>query len=226
MRQLFLPITWKVSNSVADFVVNECNKYAFEMLNKWPDEIQQRIVCLIGETGSGKTHLANLWADKNKATFLCHSDLFNAVMAISDEQSHNKCYILDDADEIEDKMLIYYIYNTISEKSVFLLMTSKSDPCKWEIDLADIRSRLSTITKVNIQNPTDDAMVYILKKLLNRIGILANEDILSYITNRIERTYDAIHKVIEMLSQSIAYKKHKLNMEIVREIFREQFTKN
>ncbi|MDR1289535.1 MAG: hypothetical protein LBJ77_04085 [Holosporales bacterium] len=186
-----LGFSWKV----ADFIVSGCNRYVFEWLEKWPSErIKDNFVCLVGEGGSGKSHLANIWANRVDADVITSgSDIFSKWYEISSSDTTQKHFVLDDADQIGDDILLYYIYNTVKEKRGHVLMTAKSPPSRWRIKLPDIRSRISTISVINIQGPNDEEMKKIFEKMLERRGIRVHEEVINYICNRIDRSYGAMN---------------------------------
>ena len=109
-KQLPLPISWAFSKKLKDFVVSDCNRYAFEWLEKWPFKIRENFVCLVGEKGSGKTHLANIWAERLNADIINSSDdVFNKWYAIASAENEQKYFVLDEADKILDDVLLFYI---------------------------------------------------------------------------------------------------------------------
>ncbi|MDR1034547.1 MAG: hypothetical protein LBL32_01265, partial [Holosporales bacterium] len=158
---------WGFSWKALDFIVSGCNRYVFEWLEKWPSEkIKDNFVCLVGEGGAGKTHLANIWATRVSADVIkSYSDIFSRWYELSSTEITQKYFVLDDADQIGDDILLYYIYNTIKEKNIHVLMTAQNPPARWNIKLPDIRSRISTINVINIHGPNEDEMKQIFGKM-------------------------------------------------------------
>ena len=109
-KQLSLPISWAFSRNIIDFVVSDCNRYAFEWLEKWPFKIQDNFVCLIGENGAGKTHLAHIWADRLGAEMVRSFDILNKWYDIASVENHQKYFVLDDADTLNDDILLFYTF--------------------------------------------------------------------------------------------------------------------
>ncbi len=216
MRQLPLPISWAFSKDARDFVVSDCNRYAFEWLEKWPLKIQSNFVCLIGEKGAGKTHLAHIWADRLGAEFLKPENAFSQWYDLANAESNQKYFVLDDADMLGDDILLFYIFNTIREKNAYLLMTSKQYPNKWELKFEDIKSRLATVDSIRIQKPNEKAMVSIIEKMLRQRGLIATHEIVEYLANRIERTYESICYWVNKIDSNQFDKKHKLNIQDIR----------
>ncbi|MDR1391470.1 MAG: hypothetical protein LBI95_03880 [Holosporales bacterium] len=215
-NQLHLPISWAFSIKSEDFIVNECNQYAFKWLEKWPFKIHDNFVCLVGEKGAGKTHLSTIWANKLNAKIVTSSNnIFSEWYGIS-ETNEQRYFVLDDADEINDDLLLFYIYNTIREKNSYLLLTSKTPPSKWGLKFEDIRSRVATINVIKIQSPNEAAMISIIKKMLLHCGIKTDEKIVSYIANRIERSYESINYWINQFDTTLKRKQSKFSIKFIK----------
>src|SRR5262249_38554 len=78
-RQLLLALDHSVSFSREDFLQGPPNLAAFNLVERWPDW-PDRVVALVGPQGSGKSHLAAIWAEVAgarvlSAKLLSHTDL-------------------------------------------------------------------------------------------------------------------------------------------------------
>ena len=221
LKQLSLPISWAFSKKRKDFVVSDCNRYAFEWLEKWPFKIKDNFVCMVGEKGSGKTHLSGIWAERLNADIINASDdVFNKWYSIVSSENTQKYFVLDDADLIKDDIVLFYIYNTIKEKNAYLLMTAARSPNKWDLKFKDIKSRLSILNIIRIQRPNEAAINSIIEKMLLQRGILVKENVVDYISNRIERSYESINYWINKLDSLLIDKKSGLSIKIVKEIIK------
>ena len=219
MRQLPLPLSWSFSKDVKDFIVSDCNRYAFGWLEKWPLRIHSQIVCLVGEAGAGKTHLAHIWAEKMEATWFGNVDICYDTISNEFEQISNKFFVLDDADEVKDELLLFYLFNTIKSSNSYLLLTAKNYPNTWHLGLEDIRSRLSTVDVVQIHKPNDTAMSLIISKMLFQRGLIASDEVITFIANRIERSYASIAYWVNRIDTSLIDRNHKLSIHSVKSLF-------
>ena len=68
-RQLVLALDHSVSFAREDFMQGPSNTAALALVQRWPDW-PDRIVAIIGPEGSGKSHLASIWADATGARIL------------------------------------------------------------------------------------------------------------------------------------------------------------
>jgi chromosomal replication initiation ATPase DnaA len=209
-RQLSFSIRWTFSTKSADFVVSENNSYAFEWLEKWPFKIKDNFVCIVGESGSGKTHLANIWAARFGADVIsATSGVFEKWYELVVADLESRYFVLDDADQIDEEILLFCIYNTILEKDAYLLMTAKTAPALWGLKLLDLKSRISTINVINIKRPDDKTMAEIMDKMLRQRGIQATRECVEYIVNRIERTYSAMNYWVRRIDASLGRGRNK-----------------
>ena len=215
MKQLPLPISWAFSKNVNDFVVDECNSTAFMLLEQWPLKIRTNFVCLVGETGSGKTHLAHVWADRLGAKFLTSANIED--MLLSETVTH-PYYVLDNADNISDDILLFNIYNKIKEMDAYMLMTAQRYPAKWDTKYNDVKSRLKTIDIITIKKPNEVAINKILDQMLLQRGIICTSDVITYITNRIERTYESMIYWVNRIDEFRQTMHGKMTLKAVREV--------
>lgn len=218
-RQLQLPVSWHLSYRADEYVVSECNRYAFDWLEKWPFQIQENFACIVGEKGSGKSHLAEIWAQRvNAEVISVHNGFFDKWFDISSNINNKKYFVLDDADTIDDDILLFYVYNTIKEHNIYLLLTAKTPPIQWDIKLADVRSRLLTINVVDIHKPDEEVVFGIIKQMLKQRGFeTLPETIINYIGNNVERSYESINYWINKIDSSLP-QKSKLTLSFVKTI--------
>lgn len=214
-KQLTLPVPWSLSYKPEEYVVSDCNSYAFDWLEKWPFRIHENFACIVGGKGSGKSHLAGIWAKRVGAdVFGAKSGVFEKWFDMSSNVK-SKYFVLDDADMIEDDVLLFYIYNTIKEHNAYLLLTAKNPPIRWNIQLSDVRSRLLTINVLNIHKPDDIAIFGIVRQMLKQRGLDPQDSVVSYIVNNVERSYESINYWIDRID-SMVNKNSKLSLGLVK----------
>src|ERR1700733_13765163 len=76
-RQLALALDHAESFAREDFLPGPCNAAALALVDRWPDW-PVRTVVLVGPEGSGKSHLAAIWAATAGARFLAARALATA----------------------------------------------------------------------------------------------------------------------------------------------------
>ena len=65
-KQLYFDIEDNPSFDEDNFIVSSSNQNASKYLNKWPSWVSNFVI-LFGESGVGKSHLANIWLQKSNA---------------------------------------------------------------------------------------------------------------------------------------------------------------
>ena len=75
-NQFSLNLENKLNHEKNNFLVSKCNKKAFDLIERWPNW-QSRKLIIIGQKGSGKTHLSNIWQKKSNAIFFNINDYKN-----------------------------------------------------------------------------------------------------------------------------------------------------
>ena len=73
LRQELFNFNFNKSLQQNDFFVSESNFYAYNLLLSWPK--WKKIVNIFGERYSGKTHLIEIFLEKNKGIVVNLSDL-------------------------------------------------------------------------------------------------------------------------------------------------------
>lgn len=217
IKQLVLPITWRLPYEKSEYVVTECNKYAFQWLEKWPIKIRENFVCLTGDSGSGKSHLAYLWARRVGAEIInCKAVIPNKLFDLSCNLGDIKFLVIDDADYINEDVLLFCLYNTIKSSDAYALFVAKEPPIRWNIKLADVRSRLFTMSILNIKKPDENSMATVIRQLFKQRGILITNNIVNLLLNNIERSYSSVLNLINAIDVA-SLEKGKLTTQIVKQ---------
>ena len=74
LNQLLLNFNHKQNFNYNDFYVSKSNFYAFQLIEKWP-KWEKNILNIYGEKFSGKTHLINIFLNKNKGIKVNENDI-------------------------------------------------------------------------------------------------------------------------------------------------------
>jgi DnaA regulatory inactivator Hda len=222
-QQLLLNLTLKPNYSKIDFIESSCNWEAMQWIQRWPNW-SVKMIAIYGEPGCGKTHLAHIWQEKANARFLTPTDILNLtpLEAARDEQA----FVLDDADvlfqkegpEGENEDWLFHFYNLVKEKRADLLMCSRHPPTQWNVKLPDLRSRLTTILSVSVNSPDEDALRAVLFKLCSELGMSLSPDVADYILRRVERSFENVRALVNILNQNTLSTHRQLTLGLVREI--------
>ncbi len=194
----------------ANFIVSACNAQALATIDAWPAWPDGKLA-LIGPEGSGKTHLASLWADRVDAVVANARTLTEAAIP------RGRPILLEDVDaEAADETLFHVISRTDAEASV--LLTARTAPRAWRTDLPDLRSRLNALMVADLQSPDDVVLGGMLDRFFRERNIVAPRSVLDYLLRRMERSAPAALAVVQRIDEAAAAERRNITRELAREV--------
>ena len=200
-----------------DFYLSKSNKHVFDFLNIWP-KWENNFVNVIGEKLSGKTHLMNIFLQKNKGI------KFHGKSLRDDDLKKIKIYeniIIEDLSSDINEKLLYSLFNLIEQDNKFIIVTSTEPIVNITFDLKDLKSRTKNFILLNIEKPEDDLIFAIILKNLSDRQITLDNKFIEYIVKRIERSYSKIYDFIYKIDQLSLKKKKSIDFKIIKEILGE-----
>ena len=98
---------------------------------------------VIGEPGSGKSHLAAIWAGTAGARSLAARSIGTASLPAAFATG---ALVLEDLAEGRfDECALFHLINAAREERAFVLITARSAPAAWNIAVPDLASRLRVL---------------------------------------------------------------------------------
>ena len=195
-RQLAFDLPHGESFDRQDFLPSAANADALAMIERWPDW-PAPVLALIGPAGSGKSHLAAIWAETAGARFLSCRALGEADLP---RALATGALVLEDvASTAFDQRALFHLLNLTCEEQAFVLITAQSPPSGWPIGLADLGSRLRAIPIVTLHAPDDALLRGVLVKLFADRQLQVDEALLAFLLNRLERSLVAAKDVVARL---------------------------
>ncbi len=80
-----------------------------------------------------------------------------------------------------------------------MLITARAPPSAFQIELRDLRSRLRAVPTVSLLPPDDHLFRALIVKFCADRQLAVDEAVVSYLATRIERSYAALRKAVELL---------------------------
>lgn len=197
VNQIPLPLAYVPRLGEADFFVSAANADAVAWLatpQRWP--MPQTL--LVGPQGSGKTHLARLFAGRNSST------------------------VIDDADRHGDAEALFHAWNAATPDTP-LLLTARAPPREWRHGLADLASRLAATPLVRLGDPGDDLLAALFAKHLSDRGLRVPADVTAYILMRLERSAAAVSEAVAALDALSLAERRSITVPLARELLETQF---
>ena len=200
-----------------DYYLSKSNKHVFDFLSTWP-KWERNFVNVTGEKLSGKTHLMNIFLQKNKGIKLEGKSLKN------NDLKKIRIYeniIIENLSSDVDEKLLYSLFNLIEQDNKFIIVTTAKPIVNISFDLKDLKSRAKNFILLNIEKPDDELIFAIILKNLSDRQISLDDKLIEFIIKRIERSYSKIHDFIYKIDQLSLKKKKSIDFKIIKEVLGE-----
>ena len=177
------------------------------MIDAWPDWPAQLVV-LAGPVGSGKSHIASIWAETADAQVVSSAEFSDVSAKLVEQAAAGKNLVLEDmGHQPVDETGFFHLLNTIRSSGSFCLLTSRSWPREWPIELADLKSRLLAAQLVELREPDDELIKKVMAKLFADRQLQVDAHVIEYCVLRMERSLEtAARLVAEMDALALARK--------------------
>ena len=218
LRQQLFNFKFNKSLNSNDFFISDSNFYAYNLLLSWP-KWEKKIINIFGERYSGKTHLIEIFLEKNKGLKVDLNDLENYDL---DRLRFKENIIIENLSEGLDETLFYSLIDTIDKYNNFLILTSNKSLSKLNIKLDDLKSRLKNCLFAEIQKPDDILIQALITKNLADYQISLDSKLIDFISKRIERSYSKIKEFVCTIDEISLKKKKPINLKIIKEILEEK----
>lgn len=214
-RQLALALCHAENFAREDFLSGPSNAVALALVDAWPDW-SHRTVMLTGPEGSGKSHLAAMWAQAAGARLIAARAVEEANVPAA---LATGALVVEDvaAGSFEEKAL-FHLLNLAREQEAFVMLTARTPPATFAI--ADLTSRLKALPVVAIAPPDDGLLRAVLLKLFSDRQLAVDEALLGYVGTRIERSFAAARAVVALLDAEAMRRKRPLTRALAAEILR------
>jgi chromosomal replication initiation ATPase DnaA len=216
-RQLVLALGHAESFAREDFLAGPSNAAALALVEGWPDW-PARVMTLVGSGGSGKSHLAAVWAEASgarvlSARLLGETDL-PAALATG-------ALVLEDVDPARvDERALFHLLNLAREDEAFVLMTARTSPAAFPVVLRDLASRLRAVPTVALAPPDDVLLRSLIVKLAADRQLSVDEALVNYLANRIERSFAAARAAVNRIDQEAMRQHRPVTRALAAELFR------
>lgn len=216
-RQLTLDLPHAESFRRDDFLSDPSNGAALTLIERWP-EWPDRIVAIVGPSGSGKSHLAAIWADYAGARIV---DAASLVREEVPRALATGALVLEDlSPQRIDEAAMFHLLNLARQEAAFVLITAKSRLELEGYPLADLASRLRAIPVVTMSPPSDALLAAVLVKLFADRQIAVDEDVVAYLVPRIERSLAAARATVAALDAAALSRGRGVTRPLAAELLR------
>jgi chromosomal replication initiation ATPase DnaA len=219
LKQLPLGLSLPTSWAREDFLVAEGNEAALTALDSWPHwPGQASAFVLHGPEGSGKTHLAHVWAEASGAKIVGPE----AVTVAAVDGLAQQALVVDDADRVTDAAALFHLINLMRERRHGLLLTGAKPPALWAFTLPDLMSRLKAMPAAGIEQPDDSLLAAVLVKLFSDRQLQIGEGLVTYLVPRIERSFHAARHWAAALDAAALAENRAVTVALARKLLEQQ----
>lgn len=180
-----------------NFLVAPSNKLAFDTATSFP--WPSYALHIYGETGCGKTHIANIaqsLAQQNSVTLHAIENLHAGF------------------DEVE----LLQKLNFAKERGENVLLTSSAPLIQLGFKLPDLTSRLAAIPSIAIEAPDSELFYMLLARQFSARQISVDDGVLNYLTNRLERSFSALVAAVEKIDKLSLQEKRSITIPLVKNV--------
>jgi chromosomal replication initiation ATPase DnaA len=195
-RQLAFALPHAESLTRDNFLEGPANAAGLALVDNWP-EWPNRIMLLVGPEGSGKSHLASIWAEQAGARSTSARALTAA--AVPGALATGALVVEDLKSSDFDERAMFHLMNLAREDAAYVLITARAPPSAFPVELRDLRSRLRAVPTVLLMPPDDQLFRALIVKFCADRQLTIDETVVSYLATRIERSYAAARQAVELL---------------------------
>jgi chromosomal replication initiation ATPase DnaA len=209
--QIPLPLQTPAKLGRADFIVGPGNAAAVAFVDSWPGW-PAPAAALVGPSGSGKSHLAGVWAGAAGAVVIAAADVSEAVLA------QHIPLAIENADAVpfscENETALF----ALLERGQNLLFTAHEPPAAWKVSLPDLRSRLDALLPFPLWAPDEALLEALAKKLFADRQLAVPEAVIAQMIRALERSPAAVRDFVARADAAALARKKAITPGLIREL--------
>jgi chromosomal replication initiation ATPase DnaA len=214
-RQLAFDLSLDPRFGREDFLVSPSNERAYALIERWPDW-PDPVLVLVGPKGSGKSHLAAIWAASAHAWTV---DAFEVSGSRVPHLVSNGALVIEDADGSDrDEAALFHLLNLARERGACVLVTAAAPPDRWSLRTPDLLSRLRLAPSVSLDPPDDALLRAVLVKLFVDRQLVVDTTVVDYVALRIERSLARASEVVAALDREALSRGRRITRPMAAEV--------
>jgi chromosomal replication initiation ATPase DnaA len=214
-KQLTLELPLEPRFGREDFLVSPSNERAYALIERWPDW-PDTILLLEGPKGSGKSHLAAIWAAQS------HGWTVDAFEVGTDRVPHlvsNGALVIEDLHSAGgDEPALFHLLNLARERRAYVLITTAVAVGELPIRTPDLKSRLRLAPSVSLDPPDDALLRAVLVKLFVDRQLVVDTTVVDFLALRIERSLAAAAAAVAALDREALSRGRRITRPMAAEL--------
>ncbi|MAF31004.1 MAG: hypothetical protein CMF60_02225 [Magnetococcales bacterium] len=211
-QQILLSFPTLVDMSAESFMLLPSNHQAFMALQNFP-ATSGDVLAIYGESGVGKSHLAEIYKQRTGAEDFMHKSAQNSL-----DLTAEKHMVCDNVHLLkkDEQEALFHLYNHIKSFGGSLVVTSHQPISQLDL-LPDLKSRLLTAPQIQIEQPTDAHLEVLLVKMAADKQMYIEPKVVTFILKNCHRSVFAISHVLTKLDALSLEQKRKITVPLVKE---------
>lgn len=212
VRQLTFDLPVRPALGREDFFVSPANAEALAMIDA-PERWPYGKLLLTGPSGSGKSHLVEVFAHDWQAMIVEGADLFH--MAEPPE-----AVVVENAEGVagHNEETLFHLHNRLAERGGLLLLTSVEPPVRWGLRLPDLLSRMQATAVARLYPPDDALLAALIVKLFADRQVQVPPALIRYLVSRIDRSFAGARALVAALDSRALALGRPITRELAAEI--------
>ncbi len=204
-----------MSYAPQDFVVTDSNRDAHTVVSDMQRWVAP-VMALCGPEGSGKSHLAHVFAQVHAARILDVLELGEKLADVLLEGAD--AYVLELPDTFVAEEALAQLINEVLARQLRLLITTRARIAQRSTIRADLASRFKAMPEVLLHAPDDMLMEVLFAKAFTDRQLRASEEVIAYLVKRAERSGAAVLRMVAQLDAKALQSKQPITVPFVRDI--------
>ncbi|HUO98190.1 MAG TPA: hypothetical protein VMU01_05955 [Rhizomicrobium sp.] len=213
--QIPLPLPARARLGREDFIVGPGNSAAVTYLDSWP-AWQGPAAAIFGPAGSGKSHLAGIWAERAGADIVEAAALTEAILARRTPLAIENVDAAPLPREAETALF------ALLERGHNLLLTGREQAGEWPAHLPDLKSRFRALLAFPIWSPDDALLTGLAKKLFADRQLNVPDAVVAHMIRSLERAPGAIRDFVARADAAALAAKRPVTIGFIRELLANQ----
>lgn len=204
-----LPLGRTSSAGPDDFIQSPSNAEAFAAVRNWA-AWPGGALALVGPAGSGKSHLADRWAEESAAVRIGPDQPITAFTS--------PAVLVEDADRRAFRGEgLFHLLNA-ADAGARVLLTAREPPTSWAVAVPDLRSRVNALRVAELHEPDDALLTAVMIRFFRERNIRVENDVLTYLVWRIERSIPEALAVVEAIDEAAAAAGREITRALARHV--------
>jgi len=116
------------------------------------------------------------------------------------------------------QVALFNLYNELKDSNKKLIIFSRETPLQMQLELADLTSRLSSMSIYKLSKIADEHLVRFIQTSGKNIGVEINIEVATFILNRSDRSIINLKRIISTLDEQSLAHHRKVTIPFVKEI--------